>query len=1060
MKTCYTFKILIIILLSITSRMLTAQQAVPSCGTNDSLAAKYLEKISKRIDLTRARTANQPVLEYRLGVDIDHKTYLDYGGDVMRIRRRVYEIFREASAIFEEEMRIKLTVYHIHIWDKPEPYALTTSEDYFGNVLTYWNAERHEVRDAVVGMSNRYGTFYGGFRMCTSNFPDPNQYFSIDLLCHELGHTLGSPHTHNCFWPGGPIDRCVAVEGTSESCLDGFREEANGTIMSYCLGEMTFHPLCRNLIRNYAEGTVNPAFKLTELEEKPAAPGLISKLPGESGGSAALPAFEWYPSAKASRYRVQIARDAGFQGIMDDTLVTQPFFRSPGLNPGNYFVRYQPQNASSSAEWSQALSFNIDDTQTQGAPPVLLSVALDNEGNIVGSFRALSGITAYQVRTSEQWRDSEETFDLIPKGTAIETFSLRPEEGVVLRAKLRYRVFRNNQWSVWSDNINVVTIPTSAPLRSNPVVSTDPILAIRQWTPTPTAGPVSGIFQLATDPEFKNLVIDELFTHPNAPNNGFFDKKLLFPTLAENTTYYSRSNIGLKTGFQSLWANGQFRTGVKDTRFTYLGVPHPAMLSARGSGSYIRTMKLFKSREKLFVASTLAGYYETTDLETWTPFLPSTTNGQSPERVTAITAYPDGITYTVDGLDAMVKKTDNTYTRLPLPPLSGVSGMEDLFATETAGLFYMNYTAGITQFLNGNWISHNAALQSLRPICLAKDNKDRIWTITEGGATWYFENNQWVSQPRMPFWNALHGLAFDNDNNAYAYGNWGVMGFNKEKGEWEVIRPLFDKSIQRILFDDQNRMWLVMYRWPEVSDDDFTQFGLLRYANGKVNAYTEGLNFLREPFEIEFFKGELVILTTGGELHTFDERQILSFEPQASYPAGSSVTVKLSTNSTFDAENRISIQLNNQTTGAQITLTQTTVNGHAVDFTLPDTLRAGQYTINLLTTAPEIMSHESQPFRVVPKDSPTNTQPDEVTLLQNTPNPATGPTEIAFYLPQAAEARIDLFNVRGQFIRQLRNTAFPGGWNFIQTDLADLRSGVYVYRLTTGKVVKSLKLIH
>ena len=162
MKTRYTFKVFIFILLAELPYILTAQQAVPSCGTNDALTTAYLEKISKQIDLTRARTANTPMLEYRLGVDIDHKTYLDYGGDAMRIRRRIYEIFREASAIFEEEMNIKLTVYHIHIWDKPEPYTSTTPEDFFSNVLNYWNAERREVRDAVVGMSNRYGTFYGG----------------------------------------------------------------------------------------------------------------------------------------------------------------------------------------------------------------------------------------------------------------------------------------------------------------------------------------------------------------------------------------------------------------------------------------------------------------------------------------------------------------------------------------------------------------------------------------------------------------------------------------------------------------------------------------------------------------------------------------------------------------------------------------------------------------------------------------------------------------------------------------------------------------------------------
>lgn len=574
MKANSTFKSLIIIILINLSLNLSAQQAAPSCGTSDSLTTVYLEKISKQIDLTRARTSNGPLLEYRLGVDINHQTYLDYGGDIGLIRRRVYEIFREASAIFEEEMNIKLTVYHIHIWDKPEPYALATYMDYFSNVMNYWDAARPEVRDAVVGMSNRYGTFLGGNRMLTSNFPAPGQDFSVSVLCHELGHTLGSPHTHNCFWPGGPIDRCYALEGTSENCSQGFMEEPNGTIMSYCLGEMTFHPLCRNLMRSFAEGTVNPSFKLLALEEKPAAPGPISRLAGESG-STAIPAFEWYPSARASRYRVQIASDADFKGITDDTLVLQPFFRSPGLNAGSYFVRYQAQNATSSAEWSQPLAFRVEDSGTNSAPPVILSVALDQAGNIVGSFRLLSGITAYEVRTSEQWRDPEETFNLTPKGKPIETFSIQPNLPVLLRIKFRYRVLRNNQWSDWSDALNVFTIPGSIPFRSNPVMSTDPILAVRQWTPAPMAGPVSGTLQIATDPGFKNLVVDELFTHTNAPNNGLFDKKLLFPELAENTSYYLRSNIGLKTGFQSTWATGRLNTGIKDTRFTYLGIPHP-----------------------------------------------------------------------------------------------------------------------------------------------------------------------------------------------------------------------------------------------------------------------------------------------------------------------------------------------------------------------------------------------------------------------------------------------------------------------------------------------------
>nr|WP_295923542.1 zinc-dependent metalloprotease [uncultured Dyadobacter sp.] len=1061
MKLHFVYKTLIINLLLFVNNIAVSQQNPPLCGTPDSSAQAYLQKIASKIDLTRARTSNGPMLEYRLGVNIDHKTYLAYAGDITRIRRTVYEIFREASAIFEEEMNIKLTVYHIHIWDKPEHYTSATDWDYLSNVLDYWTAERNEARDAVVGMSSRGGTFYGMQRICTSNFPVPGQEFSVEILCHELGHTLSSPHTHNCWWPGGPIDRCVDLEGASDNCREGFREPTNGTIMSYCRGEMTFHPLCRNVIRSFAEGVAQSDFKLQALDNKPAAPGLLARLPGESGGASAfLPAFDWLPSARASRYRLQIARNADFTGIVEDTLSPQPFFRSSGLDAGNYLIRYQPQNAFASAEWSQALPFRVEESQAGSNPPPFMSIGFDNTSNVTGSFRFLADISSYQVEASESWWTSKELFELSPKGTAFETFSIRPKQSVLLKLAVRYRVLRRNQWSAWSDFIYLRPIPGAVPLRSSATLSTDPILAVRQWTTDPTAGPVTNSFQIAIDPEFRNLVFDEKITHTNAPNNGLRDKSLVFPDLSENTAYYTRSNIRLKTGFQSVWATGQFRTGVEDTRFKYLGIPHPVLHNAQGSGSYIKTIKLLKSKEKLFVASAMGGYHETSDLEIWKSYLPSTTNGRSPLVISAFAVTDDRTTYAIDGLQGTVQKIGDTFSRLPIPPQNGVSGIEDLLVTASGIMFYRNYNAGLLQFTNGVWKSHHEALQSATPVCIGKDNRDRIWTITEGGGTWYFENNQWIEQPRLPFWNGLIGIAFDRDDQAYAYGDWGVRWLNRDKGEWEVIQPLLDKSIQKIVFDDQNRMWLAMYRWPSVPGSDFEQYGILRYANGKVNAYTEGLNFLREPFEIEFFKDQLLILTTGGEIHVFDERQILSFDPDASYPAGSRITVKLSTNSAFDQANRFGIELSNQTTGTKINIDTVTVNGHLMSFTLPDTLSSGEYSFHLIATAPEIISNESRTFRVEADGSPVNERSNDVILLQNVPNPAAGPTSIAFYLPLAAEARVDLFNLRGQFVKQLTNAPFPAGWHIIKTNFTEFQSGMYVYRLTTGNVVKSIKMIN
>ena len=60
----------------------------------------------------------------------------------------------------------------------------------------------------------------------------PNYYFSISNICHELGHNLGSRHTHWCGWPGGAIDGCSSTEG---GCPPGPMPPLDGgTIMSYC----------------------------------------------------------------------------------------------------------------------------------------------------------------------------------------------------------------------------------------------------------------------------------------------------------------------------------------------------------------------------------------------------------------------------------------------------------------------------------------------------------------------------------------------------------------------------------------------------------------------------------------------------------------------------------------------------------------------------------------------------------------------------------------------------------------------------------------------------------
>lgn len=66
---------------------------------------------------------------------------------------------------------------------------------------------------------------------CTVHYYTSSQAGSAKLIMHEIGHVLGSHHTHWCGWLGGPIDNCATPEG---ACSPGPNPVNNGTIMSYC----------------------------------------------------------------------------------------------------------------------------------------------------------------------------------------------------------------------------------------------------------------------------------------------------------------------------------------------------------------------------------------------------------------------------------------------------------------------------------------------------------------------------------------------------------------------------------------------------------------------------------------------------------------------------------------------------------------------------------------------------------------------------------------------------------------------------------------------------------
>jgi hypothetical protein len=67
----------------------------------------------------------------------------------------------------------------------------------------------------------------------------PTYSWTVNVITHEFGHSLGSPHTHSCSWNGNgtAIDGCGPEAGYVEgNCAQAPipNSVTKGTIMSYC----------------------------------------------------------------------------------------------------------------------------------------------------------------------------------------------------------------------------------------------------------------------------------------------------------------------------------------------------------------------------------------------------------------------------------------------------------------------------------------------------------------------------------------------------------------------------------------------------------------------------------------------------------------------------------------------------------------------------------------------------------------------------------------------------------------------------------------------------------
>jgi len=194
----------------------------------------------------------------RVFYELTHDVYLANSATVGDTMNWITSVHNIVASLYSDSS-IPMALSDVLIWQQTDPYTGSNSDklSFFRDNRIAFNGDlAHLIDFPATGGVAYLDSLCQGFRHAFSGASVfyqelPTYSWTVGVIAHEMGHSLGSPHTHACFWNSNntAIDSCGPNNDYSEGCDNGPIPANGGTIMSYCHLDSTginlaqgFHP--------------------------------------------------------------------------------------------------------------------------------------------------------------------------------------------------------------------------------------------------------------------------------------------------------------------------------------------------------------------------------------------------------------------------------------------------------------------------------------------------------------------------------------------------------------------------------------------------------------------------------------------------------------------------------------------------------------------------------------------------------------------------------------------------------------------------------------------------